>query len=547
MNTQDTVKKIYVKSAMAVVPRIIGSLDRNELSSTRGCFDRQYWAWKLKDIPNASLQYGIYFLALTWNAKGNKFYRNNQIVGWICQAVKFWMDIQHKNGSFDQCYPGECSVGTTAYTLISMLKAKEITGSLWDDALMKDFERHVNLAADYFYYNEETYGNIANHTALFAYANLLLSDYYGGRFSGRYSEAMEKLEKLQSKEGWFVEYEGSDPCYQTQNIYYLAECFYKTNDNQIFEMLQRAISNYLIYCFHPDGTVGGSYGSRNTEIYYPAGFEMMAAKISDAKAIASWMKKSLSLSRVLMPRDLDLENSMRLAVNYLIADKVLGGESEEAGSEWVNNMKWSGCGSERYFEECAQFFKNSDKYYAVIGASKGGVVKIFNKKEEMLAYEDSGYIGHIDGKPVTTHRWQKAKCLIDDNTFECQLKIYQVDGKKMDVGKFFTLRIISLLIKSSRHLRDFLKRTLARKLVISKKEVNNCEIVRNFRFESGKIVIEDKLVVKNDNLRVFLTTGRSFNPIHMASSGYYNESHLQKMENMVLNNNNHLARMEISI
>ena len=43
--------------------RVLGDVDRDVLSSTRGCFDRRYWAWKLADMPEATLQRNVFALA----------------------------------------------------------------------------------------------------------------------------------------------------------------------------------------------------------------------------------------------------------------------------------------------------------------------------------------------------------------------------------------------------------------------------------------------------------------------------------------------------
>ena len=67
----------------------------------------------------------------------------------------------------------------------------------------------------------------------------------------------------QSEEGWYLEYSGADPGYQTHATFYLAVLFTKTRDNDLLDSLKRA-NLYLSYFIHPDGTIGGEYASRNT-------------------------------------------------------------------------------------------------------------------------------------------------------------------------------------------------------------------------------------------------------------------------------------------
>jgi len=273
----------------------------------------------------------------------------------------------------------------------------------------------------------------------------------------------------------------------------------------------------------------------------------VAEEMKDAQAIALWMRNSVSENKVLVPNDLDLENSIRLAVNYVVAARSANSVDDSLNANEMRRFKWNGAQGGKYFDKCNQYFMNGPTYYAVIGASKGGVVKIFDKEKKRLLYEDSGYRGHIDGEAVTTQRWQNASCQLGENTFECYLKLFRVSENRMNVRKFFFLRVISSLINKSRYLRDKFKTLLARRLIVNKDEIKGCELIRRFGFAKDRIVIKDEIINSKPEVIVSLTTGRNFNPIHMASASYYSHTHLQSMANITLDNSATSAGIEVSI
>ena len=97
----------------------------------------------------------------------------------------------------------------------------------------------------------------------------------------------------QSGEGWFPEYEGSDPGYQTLCLYYLAKIYHLHPDSQLKTALERAVE-FLSWFAHPDGTFGGEYGSRRTAIFYPGGLAILSREIPLAGRLVRFMLDSIA-------------------------------------------------------------------------------------------------------------------------------------------------------------------------------------------------------------------------------------------------------------
>src|SRR5262249_19619946 len=119
-------------------------------------------------------------------------------------------------------------------------------------------------------------------------------------------------------EGWYEEYGGADPGYQTHGTLYLARLWQLTNDATLLDSLIRSVA-FLKHFIHPNGTIGGEYGSRNTEFYFPAGFEMLAPVCTDAAAIACFMRPAVFASKLAGLEAMDRYNFLPMLNNYLFA------------------------------------------------------------------------------------------------------------------------------------------------------------------------------------------------------------------------------------
>ena len=102
----------------------------------------------------------------------------------------------------------------------------------------------------------------------------------------------------QSEEGWFKEYNGADPGYQSLCMYYMADIHIQRPDLKLLKALQKSIQ-FLCYFAHPDGSFGGVYGSRCTRFYYPAGILALSDQIPEAFTLCDHMLDSIKEKRVI--------------------------------------------------------------------------------------------------------------------------------------------------------------------------------------------------------------------------------------------------------
>ena len=107
----------YRAAILGEAPRMLGLMDREPGSLTRGCCDRTWWAWKFTDFPGARYQEAVCALAFLYASPfaGNHYYRNANLLDWLGAALEFWSSRQHGDGSFDEAYPYERSLAATAF------------------------------------------------------------------------------------------------------------------------------------------------------------------------------------------------------------------------------------------------------------------------------------------------------------------------------------------------------------------------------------------------------------------------------------------------
>jgi len=247
---------------------LLSEINRDPATPTYGCFDRRYWGWKLVDFPEATFQRNL--SALAWlreqpEAEGMRA----MLTGTIQAGLLYAARIQHRSGSFDQAYPYEESYGATAFLLPDLLDAYLAVNADCDHDTQLTVEAMLAKAAAFLYRHAELHGTISNHLAGAALAlqkagNFLKQPAYNARSR----EILDFILSKQSREGWYVEYGGADPGYQTLCMYYLAQIYGIAPYNELRKSLSTSL-DFLQYFVQPDGSFGGEYGSRRTEIYYP--------------------------------------------------------------------------------------------------------------------------------------------------------------------------------------------------------------------------------------------------------------------------------------
>ena len=275
-------RRRYLARALDQIPRLLSAVDRNPFRKTYGCLDRQFWHYRTAAFPSEMYQEGVLPLAMVYAEQmpGNRWHGDRRVKELAVAAMRFAARSSHADGSCDDYYPFERALGAAVFSLAAAARAYQLLG-LDDAELWRWFERRGRWLID----NDES-GRLANHQALAALGLVHLGQITGKPlYKKAAAERVERVLAWQSDEGWFEEYGGADPGYQTVTIDCLAKIRRISGDARLDEPLRRAVDFAALF-LHPDHSFGGPYGSRGTSHFYPHGFELLARHDSKAARLA---------------------------------------------------------------------------------------------------------------------------------------------------------------------------------------------------------------------------------------------------------------------
>lgn len=520
---------------------LLSEINRDPATPAYGCFDRRYWAWKLADFPEATYQRNLANLAWYMQNCGEEadldMIRKTVVAGLLYTAR-----IQHRDGSFDQAYPFERSFGATGFLLPDLIKAYTAVQVHCTDEEITIIEDLLKRAAKFLCGNAEKHGLISNHLAgaalgLFMAAGLFQDTDY----EDHAKQLLEYLLVNQSPEGWFPEYSGADPGYQTLCMHYLAQTYRLAPSAELKNALEKSLA-FLQYFVHPDGSFGGEYGSRRTEIYYPGGIALLSGDFPLASVVHEYMKKSIENLTTVTLVDIDMGN-----MAPLLSSTILFLEAPR-NNQANDHLPFEQEEGTRVFQDAGIAVYNNKCYYAILGASNGGVFKVFDKRTKKIVFDDCGALAE-----TRAGRWISTQATRLDNPFsleagkfEGQSGFYQMGRRLTSPLNYLVLRILNITIMRIGLLNEAVKKLMVSWLIAPDKPVQ-LNRMRNIEFLETQIKVTDHYSLRGKmRLKNLFHTGK-FNSIHMASSRYYAGSQkFQAYEVLDHQSLNNQGRLEVT-
>ena len=509
----------YLLETSNNLPRVLSLFDSDPTSESFGLGDRYFWAWGLIDFGNATFQGCAHGLSRLWvsglwpyDSSEDAFFKRIQS---IFAGTK---SLTRKGGSLEEAFPNEGSYCVTALVAFDLLVSIDLLSEKINDVQRQEFIEIVMPLIIYLKKSDETHAIISNHLAT-AVAALNRWDILVGdpKSLKKAKHLLDRILNNQSKEGWFMEYEGADPGYQTLCLHYLADAHLQREDLNLLEPIRRSIK-FLQYFAHPDGSFGGHYGSRCTKFYYPSGILAMAQEIPEALVLDKYMQKSISEERVVSLSSMDEPNLIPMFNSYAwsatlakadvgpVDEKNYGNLPSERKKPFRKNFKEAGILVDRGYD-----------HYSIINYKKGGVVYHFNQKK--LNILDCGVVVRSPSGTLGSNHFsdQNQTLNINDNCVLIKHRISAMPKKLTSPFKFLVLRILCLTFFRFSSIREFTKRLLVKYLITKPKPWRIWNVREILLGENLKIIDQcdskrgyEKVEVKNP-----------FVPIHMASQGYW--------------------------
>lgn len=514
---------VYAPVALAEVPRLLGKLDREPHSRTYGSFDRENWAWKFRDFPIGVLQWaGMLPLAWLWklDLPGNSWRASPALGEWTRAALNELLRRQHPNGAFDSVGPYTQDHGASLAACYYLSETARLLGaelSEVDHARVRDaITRAVAFAGR----ATEDYAYISNHHALFALGLVAAAEWCDEpRWRERADETVREIISHQSADGFYEEYGGNDPGYESLGIDYLARMWSRTGDATLLDSLRHAVEYYW-YAPQLDGSLGGAFGSRHSRLWFPAGFERLAGRIPEAASVAAYMRARLCHGEVVTPANVDAQNLPVMLASYLsacqatepaLATSPLPCEDMRGARVFVSGTHVAG----------------TDRYYSVAALQKGGVLRVVERDRQRLAYDDAGWVVHSDGRTYASQMLGLSTFQSSDDGRSAVVRASfgLVRQDQLTPVRFVILRLLNLTVFRSLVLGNWVRRFLISRLITSTASAP-ISLERELRFLEDRIEVHDTLrlgaPLKIDSLELV----RAFTGIHMGSAKYFHPSEM---------------------
>ncbi|MGF1491422.1 MAG: hypothetical protein ACFBSC_02990 [Microcoleaceae cyanobacterium] len=470
-------RDLFAREALAQIPKILTLLDRNPHSPTYGCFDRNFWHYKIIDFPSGMAQEFVWPLALAYQTDlpNNPYYQQPRIKEWAEAGIVFAMDAAHKDGSCDDYFPYERAAGAAAFSLLACLESYTALG-LMEYPVLEFFERRANWLANHY-----ESGQLANHEALIVLCLERLGQVLQTTKWRRVAASrLERLLSWQNEEGWFQEYEGCDPGYHTLTISSLARIEQLKPDPRLREAIARAV-NLAAQFVHPDGSYGGEYTSRNTYNFFPHGFELVGRWLPDALWINDRFLRGLKNG--LAPCYADDHIIGHHTWNYLLAWRDFVTERPPMLSRDVASL---------WLKQAQILIKRRPNAELYVALNKGGVFKLF-RGNRLVASDTHLSLQVRQGNKIRNavgHLVSPYDVSVEQDKVVISGNLGWAKQTQMSPIKLMILRLVMLTF--GRFFPNLIRKLLQTLLITGKKEAP-FRFKRSFQWKNGQWLVTDEL------------------------------------------------------
>ncbi len=526
---------IYLTEFTNVAYQAFSMWNRDPASPSFGSFDRQYWGWKKKDFSDATLQYAVK-LAVEYSHLAGM---TSTIPKLLEEYVNYCKQIQLKDGSFDQCYPNERTPGVIydlLSTFIYVRQSPYLQSQNAKNCLDGVMERAISFALK----TDEKHGNIANHLAQYAYELFNYSAYTGNEKARVRGEAyFEKLlSLLDDKEGWFQEYHGPDPGYQTRSLRYITKCAMLLDRSEIWNIVRKT-ADFIDNILMPDGSIHPMLGTRSTALLYPSAFEKLALLDSAYQELAYRVRKGWSNARVPLPSWLDFDNAIKLAEDAKDAADAYASNTTNACTNFDDCQISKAAGEVDLPNAGIKIIRNKG-LVVYIGYRLGGVIIVYKRcknEEWKLLYEDSGYLLHSIGpRMVWVTRMPNSGTIIETTEDRLLIKahFYQSLHDEVTPLRIILLRLLNMTVLRSQWLGDLFRKVVVRRIICRNIKIP-ITLLREIKIMPDKVRISDRISnergINKSSKNNKLFRCRRITGSHMASARYFQ---IQELKDTVL-------------
>jgi hypothetical protein len=165
----------------------------------------------------------------------------------------------------------------------------------------------------------------------------------------------------------------------------------------------------------------------------------------------------------------------------------------------------------------------TERYYAVAALHKGGIMRVADRAQERLVYEDAGWVAHGNAQTYASQLLGLSRFEAADGGAVVRANFGIVRQEQLTPTRFVILRLLNLTVFRSLMLGSWVRRILIARLITSV-EPAGIALERRLRFAADRIDVHDTLRLTGDLRIDTLELTRSFTSIHMGSAKYFHPS-----------------------
>ena len=507
---------VFFDEVQINLPRLLSMIDRDPSSLSYGLADRYFWAWGLIDFGNGSFQGMAHGFARLWVNDLWPFKSSDQL--FLSRLDSLFVgakSITRADGSLEEAFPNEGSYCVTALVSFDLLCTYDLMASMLTTAMKARWQQIIQPMIEFLIKSDETHAIISNHLATAIAALIRWEKITGDQAAEKkINKLLQRILQNQSSEGWFREYSGADPGYQTLCTYYLVDAHIQRPSLNLLPALRKSIK-FLWHFAQPDGSFGGLYGSRCTRFYFPSGILALANEIPEARALAAFMSNSVMNKTVVTLSSIDEPNLVPMFNSYCWAATLQKTQKKfKKPLQLIPSM--SGQRFSKQLRDSGIIIDSGPKHYTIVSSSKGGIVYHFRDNKSPVINQGLVFRNEL-GEYASSQKTTSVEFKNKSNEIIISTRVIQMTKRLPTPFHFLILRILSISLFRMPILREFIKNLLVKLLITNEKDWP----LKGIR----KIILGENLQIYDcfENKKGYEQVADMQNvvPIHMASKGYW--------------------------